>query len=114
MGDQYLQVCAAANLSELSGNAFRVLCRMAVVVFDEDTEDIEEGLYFGGWKGLTAVLGYGIYDRDDVLPPAVEQKIRRAIRELRDAGYISVADRRYQHGHHNRVYRIHLARVPIV
>lgn len=114
MGDQYLQVCAAANLSELTGNAFRVLCRMAVVVYDEDTDGIEEGLYFGGWKGLTAVLGHGVYDREDQLPAAVEQKIRRAIRELRDAGYISVPGEQYQRGHHNRVYRLHIARFPIV
>lgn len=113
MGSQYLQVCAAANLSGLSGNAFRVLCRMALVVMDESTQDTEEGLYYGGWKGLTAVLGHGVYDREDELPRAVEQKIRRAIRELRDAGYISVPGNRYQHGHHNRVYRLHIARFPI-
>ena len=114
MGDQYAQCVLAANLSELSGNALRVLGRMALVVYDQDTDDAEEGLYYGGWKGLTAVLGYGVFDRDDQLPNAAKLAIKRAVRELRDAGYISVPGSRYQHGHHNRVYRLHIARFPLV
>lgn len=116
MGREYVQCVAAGNLSELSGNALRVFARMALVVRDYD--DIEngepEGIYFGGWKGLTAVLGYGIYERNEPLPPAVEQKIRRAVRELKDAGYLEDAPKSLQREHTGRVYRLSIRKIPIV
>lgn len=115
MGSVYVSQYASGNLSALSGRAIRVLMRMALVVLDEDSGPgaDDEGLYFGGWKGLTACLGYGIFDREGELPPRVERAIARAIRELKDAGYLSVAPRRLQNGHWNRVYRLDLSRIPL-
>jgi len=116
MGSLYLSQYVAGNLSDLSPRAFRVICRMALVVLDEDSgpDAHDEGLYYGGWKGLTAVLGFGIYDRDDTLPPHVERAIARAVAELREAKLIEPANRSGQHGHWNKVYRLNLSRVPIV
>lgn len=115
MGSLYLSQYAAGNLSGISGRSYRVLMRMALVVLDEDSEPgaDDEGLYFGGWKGLTACLGYGIYDRDDELPPRAERAIARAIRELKEFGYVTATPKRTQHGHWNRVYRLDLTRVPL-
>jgi hypothetical protein len=63
---------------------------MALSCLDDD--DMENGrlagIYFGGWKSLTHVLGEGVYARDDELPPAVKKRIMRGIRELRDKDYI--------------------------
>ena len=108
MGDLYLSQYAAGNCSALSCRAFRVLLRMALVVRDTDSEPgaDDEGLYFGGWNGLTAVLGYSVWDSDDDMPPNVKRTVARAIAELRDAGFISVAPKRIQRDHKNRVYRL--------
>lgn len=115
MGDVYLSQYVAGNCSELSCRAYRVLLRMALVVYDEDTKPGagDEGLYFGGWKGLTACLGYGVFDREDELPATVKRTIARAIAELRAADYLSVAPRRMQRDHWNRVYRLCLTRFPL-
>lgn len=116
MGSLYLSQYAAGNCSDLSCRAYRVLMRMALVVYDEESERgaDDEGLYFGGWKGLTACLGYGLYDREDELPANVEKTIGRAIAELRDNGYLTVAPKRLQKGHWNRVYRLSLLSFPLV
>lgn len=100
----------ASGCPALSCSAFRVLCRMALSVMDSETENgaDDEGLYYGGWRSLTVVLGYGVIHENDPLPRNVEKTIDRAMRELRDAGYISVAPRRIQKGHWNRVYRLSL------
>jgi hypothetical protein len=110
MGREYVQVVAAGNLSCLSGNALRVLARMALVVRDYDDADTGEleGIYYGGWKGLTYVLGHGIYERTDPLPANVEQKVRRAVRELRDAGYLLDVPATVQRSHTGRVYRLNI------
>lgn len=63
---------------------------MALTCLDDD--DMETGriagVYFGGWKSFTHVLGEGIYDNGEPLPPALKQRIARGIRELRDRDYI--------------------------
>lgn len=110
MGDIYLSQYAATGCPELSSRAFRVLIRMALVCFDEETEQgaDDEGLYYGGWRALTVTLGYGVILESDPLPKKVENQIGRAIKELRDAGYVSVAPRKHQRKHWNRVYRLSL------
>jgi hypothetical protein len=110
MGSLYISQYAAANLSGISCRAYRVLLRMALVAMDEDTAPgaDDEGLYYGGWKGLTACLGYGIYDREDELPDHIQRTISRAIKELRDAELLTVAPRKVQREHWNRVYRLAL------
>jgi hypothetical protein len=77
---------------------------------DEDTEPgaNDEGLYYGGWRALTVVLGYGVIHEDDPLPKHVENQIGRAIRELKGAGYVTTAGRVDQRKHWNRVYRLSL------
>jgi hypothetical protein len=116
MGSLYLSQYVAGNCTGLSCRAYRVLLRMALVVYDEDTPPgaDNEGLYFGGWKGLTASLGYGIFEGEDELPAHVERTIARAVKELRDAGYLSVAPARLQREHWNRVYRLSLMHFPLV
>lgn len=110
MGDIYVSQYVAAGCAELSCSAFRVLLRMALVCRDEDSESgtDDEGLYYGGWKGLTVCLGYGVVEDKDVMPKRIEKAIGRAVRELRDAGYLAVAPRRLQYDHWNRVYRLSL------
>jgi len=114
MGSLYVTQYAAHGCPDISGSAFRVLMRMAAVVLDEDSQPgaNDEGMYFGGWKALTPVLGYGVTDDDDEIPPAAKRTITRAIRELRDAGYIDVAARKQQRPHWNRAYRLSLTGWP--
>jgi hypothetical protein len=111
MGDIYLSQYAATGCPELSARALRVLLRMALACYDEPTEPgaDNEGLYYGGWKGLTVVLGYGVVMDDDPLPKRMENQIDRALRELKRAGYVTVAPRRMQRAHWHRVYRLSLA-----
>jgi hypothetical protein len=116
MGREYVQVVAAANLSALSGTALRIFARMALVVRDYDDMDNgePEGIYYGGWKGLTAVLGHGIYERNEPLPPAVKKQIQRGIKELRDAGYVEDVPRAIQKEHTGKVYRLNIRKIPIL
>lgn len=113
MGDLYVKQYVSGGCPELSSNAFRVLMRMALVCYDEDSEpgSDDEGLYFGGWRSLTVVLGYGVIVEFDPLPKRVEKTIGRAISELKRAGYVTVAERRHQRKHWSRVYRLHLGPV---
>lgn len=115
MGDLYLSQYAAHGCPDISGSAYRVLMRMAVVVRDEDTapDKHDEGLYYGGWKGLTAVLGYGVWPDNEELSPAAKRTISRAIRELRDHHYLDVADKQNQGAHWNRTYRLSLTAWPL-
>lgn len=110
MGDLYVSQYAAGGCPELSARAFRVLLRMALVVYDEDSQPgaDDEGLYFGGWRALTVVLGYGVIPDNVPLPKKVESQIGKAMRELRDAGYIAVAPKRIARQHWNRTYRLSL------
>ena len=110
MGSLYVQQYVASGCAELSCRAYRVLLRMAIKVYDEDSEPgaDDEGLYFGGWRALTVVLGYGVIHEDIPLPKTVENQIGRAIKELRDAGYLSVGPNRSQRQHNTRVYRLSL------
>lgn len=110
MGSVYMRTYAAHGCPELSSRAFRVLMRMACVCQDEDTAPgtNDEGLYYGGWKGVTVPLGFGVYDRDDELPRVAERAIARAVAELKAAGYLTLAEKQYQRVHWNRVYRLHL------
>lgn len=116
MGYQYVQCIIAGNVSHLSPTALRMFLRMALVVRDSDdpTTGELEGMYYGGWKGLTACLGYGIYERNEPLPANVEKKIERGMRELRDAGYLGTVPDSTQREHATRVYRLNIARIPIV
>ena len=113
MGNAYVQCIAAGNLSELSPTAFRIFARMALVVrdYDDPISNEPEGIYYGGWKGLTAVLGHGLYERNESLPDNVKKQIQRGMRELRDAGYIEDVTGDVQREHTNRVYRLNVSRI---
>lgn len=115
MGSLYVLQYAAHGCPDISASAYRVLMRMAVVVLDQDSEPgaNDEGMYFGGWKALTPVLGYGVTDDDDAIPNAAKQTIARAIRDLREHGYIADPKRRDQRGHWNRAYRLSLTDWPM-
>lgn len=106
MGSQNTLEYAVWGCPDISGRAFRVLMRMAAAAYDWDTtdKDYPAGLYFGGWKSLAIVLGYELRDEADRMPSNVERTITRAVAELRDAGYIQVADRKTQRDYAHRAY----------
>lgn len=110
MGDQYVTQLALHGCPDISCSAYRVLMRMAAVVYDRESEPgaDDEGLFWGGWRALTAVLGYGVTLEWDEISPAAKRTIARAIRDLRRRGYISVADKKWQHKKQGRVYRLSL------
>jgi hypothetical protein len=116
MGDDYLKTYAAHGCPDLSKSAYTVLMRMAVVVFDAESEPgkDDEGLYYGGWRALTAVLGYGLTTEWDEITPPAKKTIGRAIRELREHQYLEVADKEKQREHGTRVYRLKLSGWPLV
>jgi hypothetical protein len=108
MGMKYLVQYVAWGCPELSGRSFRVLCRMAIPVMDDPTDDgMPEGLYFAGLGQLTAVLGYGLWDRDSELTPAAKRSVRRAIAELKAAGYISVAPKSQRKSDRYQTFQLH-------
>jgi hypothetical protein len=89
---------------------------MALVCRDHDGEYSAEleGLYFGGWKGFTACLGYGIYEPREPLPKKVEERIRRGMAELRAAGLVELAPKGIQQEYANKVYRLNIRDIRIV
>lgn len=113
MGDRQSKAYSSCNFSTLSPGAIRVLFRMAAAVMDTESGPGKDDafIYYGGWKSLTVVLGYGVVLDDDPLPPSAERKIARAIKELREAGLLEVASRGSQQGHWNRVY--YLPPIPV-
>ena len=90
VGMYWLAYVAGDDCSDLSPTALRILLKMALSCLDDD--DMENGriagIYYGGWKSLTLVLGEGIYERHEPLPPALKRRIARGIAELRDRDYI--------------------------
>ena len=113
MGREYAQVIAGGNLSALSPAALRIFLRMAIAVMDSDNPETGEieGIYYGGWKSLTYVLGHGIYEKNEPLPVNVERQIERGIRELRRAGYLVDVPEELQREHSNRVYRLNIVQI---
>jgi hypothetical protein len=76
MGYQYTFNVAGANLSALSPTAFRILVRMAVSVMDSDSLETGrmEGVYYDGRNALGYVLGAGLWDQFDAMPPAMQSQ----------------------------------------
>ena len=108
MGYKYVAQYVGWGCPELSGRSFRVLCRMAISVMDDTMADgMPEGLYFGGLGQLTAVLGYGLWDRDSELSPAAKRAMGRAIAELKAEGYLSVAPKDMQMSDRYKTYQLH-------
>src|SRR5262249_5167168 len=102
------------NLSGLSPSAFRIFGRMALSVRDHDDDDGEEGLYYGGWYLLCPGLGFGGVNSKGGKAHPAELRIQRGTREVSGAGYITVAPDRYTKKYGHRVYRLNIARIPIV
>lgn len=111
MGDQYVFQVAAADSGDLGGPAYRVLLRMALVVYDNDTPDYPEGLYFNGWRWLALPLGYGVIPEYSPMPKNAEKAVGRAIAELVAKGYIRKAPKPVQRHHRNRAYFIDLTAI---
>ena len=108
MGMKYLVQYVGWGCPELSGRAFRVLCRMAIPVMDDVMDDgTPEGLYYAGMGLLGGVLGYGLWDRERDMTPAAKRAVGRALTELKAEGYISVAPRELQRHDRNRTYQLH-------
>lgn len=74
----------AGGLDGLSRPAYQCLAHMAVVARDQNTDDTEACLYFGGWAWLAAVALH----RPPPYDEADRQAVQRAIRELIDGGHI--------------------------
>ena len=106
MGRDYLAQYVGGGCADLGCNAYKVLLRMALAVYDHETEGVPEGIYWGGWRGLTPALGYGVVREYDPMPPNAEKAIGRAIAELIAKGYISKAPHGIQREYRNRVYRL--------
>ena len=69
----------------LSGNAYKVLIAMSLQALDKPKEGRPAGLYFGGWGALQNALGY----EEGGPKSAGHTAVKRAVRELRDAGHVS-------------------------
>ena len=70
----------------LSGNGFKVLIAMSMSCLDKpNAEGRPAGVYFGGWDSLAVSLGH----EDAARNSAGHKAVKRAIKELRDADFIS-------------------------
>lgn len=69
----------------LSGNAYKVLVAMSLSALDKPSNGRPASLYWGGWDALAIALGHEDAQRNGQGHKAV----KRAMRELRDAGHIS-------------------------
>jgi hypothetical protein len=109
MGQQYAWLIASNGYPELSPTALRLFLYMGSKCLDYDNPEKWEleGLYYGGWKALGYPLTHKVYERGDTLPPSLEQRITRGMRELRTANLIVDVPREIARRHpRNRVYRL--------
>lgn len=86
----------AARLGSLSGPAYKVLIYMSLVALDQPNAKGQPArLYFAGRGPLALALGYEteVVDGEERLSPAAVTAVKRALRELRQRGLISDAQR---------------------
>ena len=93
MGIRLVQAALSPEYFGLSDRAHRVLVHMALVAHDRGTEDTPRGVWWEGHDALILrVIGTDPRDMDARSRAAAERSIRRAVRELRDAGAITLVD----------------------
>jgi hypothetical protein len=87
----------------LSHSARAVLFVMAMNAHDTGNADTPPRTYFRGWEHLARVaLGRATYDDN------AEHAVKRALRELVDAGYVKQTGRRHGERHGRVLYEIHI------
>lgn len=102
MGIELVKLLAARHAAGLSHRALVVLLYMALHALDTpNAKGQPPRLYFAGWEPLADALGY------DSLTRAAEEKVRRAIKELRNKGLIEPTAGHAQTGT-RQSYRLHL------
>jgi hypothetical protein len=98
-----------ATHPKITVHAYLVLVYMCSTAMDRERPDGTPGrLYFAGWKPLAVVLGYPRAMDDGPLERPAERAVARAIRELRQAGLIGLAEPYTQRRFNARVYVIRL------
>ena len=85
MGIELVKAMAHPSCASLSAAGHKVLLRMALVALDKGKDGRPAGLYFAGWAPLQIALGY----EPGGPKTAGHTAVKRATRELREAGHIS-------------------------
>lgn len=106
MGIRLVGAALSANWSHLSERARLVLAQMCYVAKDVSTAGHAPSTYWGGHQALiVSVLGKDPTTISDAELVAAEKMIKRAIRELKDAGAVTL-ESPASRGRH-AVYRVH-------
>jgi hypothetical protein len=79
----------AEGLPGISPRARVVLNAMALHALDTPSRNNPAAVYWAGWPLLAGALGYLAYDGTS------EEAVRRAVKELKDAGYVKVEGHGY-------------------
>ena len=90
--DLLVEAVARRPTWNISARAFDVLARMCLTALDKPNGDNPGRLYFGGWIPLAMMLGYDAPNEGEPLAKNSEEAVRRAIKELTDAGLIKRLD----------------------
>lgn len=85
MGIELVKLVSLHGAS-LSGNAFKVLNRMAMTALDSPKDGRPDRLYFNGWEPLAMALGYADGDVSHGSPGF--QSVKRALATLRKEGFV--------------------------
>lgn len=85
MGIELVKLVSLHGAS-LSGNAFKVLNRMAMTALDSPKDGRPDRLYFNGWEPLAMALGYADGDVSHGSPGF--QGVKRALATLRKEGFV--------------------------
>lgn len=105
MGIRLAMAAQSPAWSGLSDRAYRVLTYMCTTALDTPSKGRPAGEYTGGHT----MLAQRLRGRDDVTPSDLEV-IRRAIKELREAGAITIA--RPAYGRTVPTYRLDVTGLP--
>jgi hypothetical protein len=103
-------VVARCGRLKLSGNAYKVLVAMAATALDQPNSKGQPArLYYAGWEPLALALGFDPQEN----PRKAKEAVRRAIKELREAGLVCVVGGHARTGN-RQSYRLDLDAVAAV
>lgn len=106
--DLVLEAIAKRPLWDLQPRSFMVLMRMCSSALDRENGTAPGRTYYGGWVPLAMMLGHPAPDDTEPLADTAKQAVKRAIRDLTDAGLIKALPEDEQAQYRYRAYRITL------
>lgn len=90
MGIDLVKCLVTLHAHDLNAAELLVMTCMCSTALDRPNDKGNpERLYTAGWKPLASAMGCRDLKDDDEIPPAIQTRIKRALKGLRDKGHIS-------------------------